>query len=179
MAYTKFIAFITLSLAIGLVHLTNETAEVFAVAPNPCVGGRGEGFARDLMECGRYFYCDGNGNAFPGVCDYDYVFDAETQMCVTRYSADQVCFKCSSKFYELMSVPHACQQFIQCFNGRPTLHLCSDGLVYDGRSGIRQCNTPPYQGGCHRENPGDVEQGTCPQIYDRPIFLADHQFANV
>lgn len=179
MAYSKFIAFITLSLAIGLVYSANETDELFAVAANPCVG-HVEGFARDLYACERYFYCDGNGNARPGVCDFDYVFDAERQMCVTRHTGDQVCFKCpSSHFYGLKSVPHACQQFIQCFNGNPTLHLCPNGLVFDGRSGIHQCNTPPYQGGCHREGTSDLDQGICPPIYNQPVFLVDKQLANV
>lgn len=179
MAYSKSIAFITLSLAIGLVYSANLTAELFAVAPNACTA-RGEGFARDLYACEKYFYCDGHGNAHPGVCDFGYVFDGETQMCVTQQNANQVCFKCSpSKFYELISVPHACQQFIQCFKGMPSLHLCSNGLVFDGRSGIHQCNSPPYQGGCHRESFNDPDQGNCPPIFDRPVFLAEQQFANV
>lgn len=178
MAYSKSIAFLTLSLAIGLVHSTNGTTELFAVAPNPCVG-RGEGFARDMYSCEKYFYCDGHGNAHPGVCEYDYLFDAEKQMCVIRHTADQVCFRCSpNKLYELKSVPFACQQFIQCFKGQPTLHLCSNGLVFDGSSGVHQCNTPPYQGGCNRENPSESDRGNCPPIYDRPVFLADRQFAN-
>lgn len=179
MVFPKTIVFITLSVAVGLIHSANRTANWFAPAPNPCTG-RGEGFARDLYACEKYFYCDFNGNAYPGVCPLDTVFNAEIQMCVARHTAEHVCFKCPpNQYYALKSVPHACQQFIQCFKGNPSLHLCSNGLVFDGRSGIKQCNRPPHQGGCHRENPGDLDQENCPPIYDRPIFLADKQFANV
>lgn len=150
----------------------NKTVNLFEKLDNPCYG-REEGFARDLASCERYYYCK-DGNAFTGECDLGLVFDAESELCVSGENADRVCFRCSAdKSYELISVPSACSQFIRCFNGYPTLHVCPGKLVFDGRSGIRQCNKAPPQGDCFRENPNDIDQGTCPPIYNEPVYFVD------
>lgn len=139
---------------------------------NPCAG-RKDGFARDLSSCERYFYCE-KGVASSGVCNSGYVFDAETELCVSNDQANKVCFKClHSKYYQLISVPKACSQYILCFMGKPKLHRCSNDLVFDGRNGIHQCNRKPDNAECHREEAIDLELSVCPPINESPIFYVD------
>lgn len=177
MAYFKFLfAFVSLSIVANVSGSVNDTATtnstVLYQLDNPCYG-RHNGYARDLTSCDRYYYCD-NNRPYPGVCDYGFVFDAEIELCVTADNSDRVCFRCSAnKYYELISVPNACQQFIRCFNRYPALFLCPNDLVFDGRSGVHQCNRIPPQGGCFRENPTDIEEMTCPPIYNDPVFYVD------
>lgn len=136
---------------------------------NPCFG-RQAGFVRDLSSCQNYFQCD-NGRPISGTCDNNYVFDAETEECVGEENADRVCFRCSdTTYYELMSVPNICEQYIQCFNGYSSLRACPSGLVFDGRSGVHQCNVPPSPYECYREDFGDIEHQSCPQVYDEPVY---------
>lgn len=158
--------------AIFGLDVSNKTEVYENQISNPCFRHK-DGFARDLASCQRYYYCQ-NGEGYSGICDPNYVFDAETELCVTQDQSNKVCFKCSStKYYQLVSVPKACQQYIQCFDGKPTLHICADGLVFDGTNGIHQCNRPPSGIECYREDPGDLEQSVCPGINDQPIFYVD------
>lgn len=178
MAFSNYFAFFTIFSAAGVICSTDDNAIVLSPLDNPCTGRR-NGFARDLTSCERYYYCE-NGDAYSGICDPNYIFNAETEECVSSQNADQVCFRCSAdKSYELVSVPNACPQFIRCFRGYPSLHLCPNGLVFDGRGGVHQCNTSPGQGGCFRENQSDVDQGICPPIYDGPIFYVDQRQPSV
>lgn len=151
----------------------NKSVEVNLVDPleNPCFGRR-DGFARDLSDCQRYFQCE-SGNAYLGSCDEFQVFDAETEMCVSSSEADRVCFRCPSNQYELISVPNACRQFIQCLRGIPTLRACNIGLVFDGQAGVHQCNKEVTPGFCFRESPTDIALQSCPPVYDQPIFYLD------
>lgn len=152
----------------------NESVEDFLAGElnNPCAG-RKDGFARDLGACEKYFYCE-KGVASSGVCDSGYVFDAETELCVTNDQSNKVCFKClQSKYYQLISVPKACSQYILCFMGKPKLHRCSNDLVFDGRNGIHQCNRKPDNADCHREEGLDLELSVCPSINESPIFYVD------
>jgi len=146
---------------------------------NPCQGRR-DGFARDLTSCNHYFHC-ANGNSVRGVCPNNRLFDAENELCVNPSNAQ--CFQCSrTNSYELISVPNACSQFVRCFNGNPTLHICPSGLVFDGRSQIKQCNVGPPNGSCHRENsnvqppPPPVR---CPTITNGPVYLPDPNSCSV
>lgn len=161
---------------IGLLVLTNQIAasEQFinpgwylaGELDNPCFG-RSDGYARDLSSCQEYFYCVNGKINGSGKCDQDYFFDAETEQC--KLDNDKVCFKCNpNKNYQLFSVPKACSQYILCFNGKPKLHRCSNGLVFDGRNRIHQCNKEPE---CHREEATDIDD--CPPIRDEPIFFSE------
>lgn len=162
-------------LVIELLMIAHQIAAVEQIAQpgmylageldNPCYG-RNDGFARDLSSCQQYFSCL-NGTAYNGTCERDYFFDGETEKC--RLNEDKVCFKCNpNKNYQLFSVPKACSQYILCFNGKPKLHLCSNGLVFDGRNRIHQCNKAPE---CHREEAVDIDD--CPSIKDEPIFYGE------
>lgn len=159
-------------IAIELLVLTNQIAAVEQFTSpsmylggeldNPCYG-RKDGFARDLSSCQKYFSCQ-NGVAFSGDCNPDYYFDGESEQCLLNQN--KVCFKCNpNKNYQLFSVPKACSQYILCFNGKPKLHACSNGLVFDGRNRIHQCNKEPE---CYREEAVDIDD--CPPIKDEPIF---------
>lgn len=138
---------------------------------DPCVG-RASGFARDLTSCRHYFWC-ANGVGSRGVCNNNQFFNGEIERCVTQ--DQRQCFECrATEAYHLNSVPNACHQYIQCFNSRPTLHLCPQGLVYDGRTGIQQCNVPPPTGGCYRENDGPGESDppvNCPAVTSKPVYI--------
>lgn len=134
---------------------------------DPCVG-RSSGHARDLSSCRHYFWCK-NGVGYRGNCINNQLFDGEIERCVTPEQTP--CFEClATEAYHLNSVPNACHQYIQCFNRRPTLHLCPSGLVYDGRTEIKQCNIPPASSGCFRENdrPGPVQ---CPPVTIKPVYI--------
>lgn len=171
----KFLIFVLqmsiLNQTIFGLDVSNETEIYRDKLTNPCTK-REDGFARDLASCKNYYYCK-NGEAHRGICDQGYVFDAENELCVTQDQAN-VCFKClPTKYYQLISVPKACSQYIQCFNGNPTLHICKEGLVFDGSNGIHQCNKPPSEVGCNREDKNDFEQSVCPAIQHEPIFYLD------
>lgn len=140
---------------------------------SPCYGRTDDGFVRDLSSCQRYVYCE-NGQANSGICDPDYVFDAESELCVSEDMADTVCFRCPENIdYELISVPHICKQYIQCFHGNPTLKACPSGLVFDGRAGIHQCNQEPSPTQCYREDLADIEHRTCPPVYNELIYYVE------
>lgn len=158
---------------IAAVEQLNQTEQYLGgELDNPCFGRR-DGFARDLASCERYFSCE-NGNAYAGQCEAGYVFDAESELCVANDQAPNVCFKCNpTKYYQLFSVPKACSQYILCFNGKPKLHACSNGLVFDGRNGIHQCNRKPGNVECYREDAVDLELSVCPPVNDTPIFFVD------
>jgi len=153
--------------------LVNAQGNDPTILQNPC-RGRGDGFARDLTSCNHYFYCT-NGNSIRGVCSNNRLFDAEREFCVNPNSAR--CFQCPrTNSYELISVPNACPQFVRCFNGSPTLHICPQGLVFDGRAQIKQCNIGTANGSCYRENsevvpPPPVQR--CPTVTNRPVFFPD------
>lgn len=145
---------------------------------NPCFG-RKDGFVRDLSSCQNYFQCD-NGQPVPGACDSNFVFDAESEQCVGEENTERVCFRCpDNTFYELVSVPNICIQYIRCFNGIPSLRVCPSGLAFDGRAGIHQCNVPPSTEECFREDLGDVEHQTCPPVYDEPIYYVEQNNPSV
>lgn len=139
---------------------------------NPCMG-RPTGFVRDLSSCQNYFQCD-NGQPISGTCDTNYVFDAETEECVGAENADRACFRCPDNTnYELVSVPNICGQYIQCLNGSPELRACPSGMAFDGRAGVHQCNVAPSPYECYREDFGDIEHQSCPQVYDEPIYYVE------
>lgn len=134
---------------------------------NPCFG-RVSGFARDLTSCSHYFYCR-NGQGFRGICNNMNLFDAEIDYCVQPQNEN--CFRCPPTGFHTYSVPNACHQFIECFNGVLRLRVCSKGYVYDGRRDKRNCNRPPTTGSCYREqNEPDITP-VCPTVEDRPVFL--------
>lgn len=140
---------------------------------NPCYGRINDGYARDISSCQRYFQCE-NGQAYPGICDSNYVFDAESELCVPDDMTDTVCFRCpETSDYELISVPNICIQYIECLRGNPTLKACADGLVFDGRAGIHQCNQEPSDSQCYREDLTDIEHQSCPPIYDQPFYYVE------
>lgn len=64
---------------------------------------------------------------------------------------------------------------IQCYQGKATLFSCPGNLVFDGRTGIHQCNFAPANNQCNRENSADIEYTKeCPNVgNDKPAFLAD------
>lgn len=140
---------------------------------HPCTG-RVAGFARDLNSCNHFWRCGANPST-RGACPNGNRFDAETERCVQPQHSN--CFSCpTDTAYKQLSVPRACNQFIRCFHGRATLHACPHGLVFDGRTGIHNCNVRPLAGGCHRENDlHDEPMGLCPGVIgNRPLFLRDH-----
>lgn len=148
---------------------------MFANAPNeisdPCTG-RNSGHGRDLQSCRHFFECR-QGRGIHGLCRNNNLFDAELNLCLPRDRAR--CFSCRHMGYEQFSVPNACNQYIVCFGGRPSLRICPPGLVYDGRAHVRQCNEPPIDGGCFRENhEADNSIPRCPLGIRRPIFLPDN-----
>lgn len=146
---------------------------------DPC-NGRPNGFARDLNSCNHYFFCQNQGAGVRGVCNNNRLFDGEREVCVN--ANNRPCFECSpNEPFHLTSVPRACHQYIQCFNARPTLHVCPRGLVYDGRRSVQQCNIPPPQGGCYREESNDQSPPVprCPQVTNRPIYLREQNSCTV
>lgn len=141
---------------------------------HPCQG-RTAGFARDLTSCSHFWRC-GVVPSTRGICPHGNKFDAETERCVLPQNSN--CFNCpQGSAYRLLSVPRACNQFIRCFNGQPTVHACPHGLVFDGRTGVNNCNIRPLAGGCHRENDvqdNEEQMGLCPSVIGaRPIFIRD------
>lgn len=150
------------------------------LATNPCFG-RPDGFARDLTSCRHFFACR-SGSAQRGLCDNGNFFDGETEDCVRPHEAR--CFQCpgGSNSYELFSVPRACPQYIRCFNGQVSLHICPSGLSFDGRRGIRNCNYSPGPGICYRENDGGdggASQQRCPFVGNQPVYLPDRRSCSV
>lgn len=158
-----------------LVFVANEVLGQRPEYPNeisdPCAG-RISGVARDLRSCRHYFWCQ-NGVGSRGNCLNNQFFDGEIEKCVP--SDQKPCFECrATEAYHLKSVPNACHQYIQCFNRQPTLHVCPTGLVYDGRTGIRQCNEAPSTGGCYRENDSsgnDDPPISCPSVTNKPVYI--------
>lgn len=158
--------------------LPTDDSDYLNELENPCFG-RKDGFVRDLSSCQNYFQCD-NGQPVPGACDSNFVFDAESEQCVGEENTERVCFRCpDNTFYELVSVPNICIQYIRCFNGIPSLRVCPSGLAFDGRTGIHQCNVPPSTEECFREDLGDVEHQTCPPVYDEPIYYVEQNNPSV
>lgn len=150
--------------AIAGVHSQNEV--------HPC-NGRNTGFARDINSCNHFWRCGVTPNT-RGVCPDNNRFEPDAERCVRPTNTR--CFECTARqAYELLSVSRACHQFTRCFNGLATLHACPRGLVYDGRRGIRNCNLPPVQGGCHRENDNDnTNVAPCPNVIGRnPLYIRD------
>lgn len=161
-----------LLLSQNVISKVNKSVNFFSHLTNPCYSRR-NGLARDLSSCKQYFQCD-NGEPSWGICDDGYVFNAETEMCVDEVHSAEACFRCDSqKQYELVSVPGACQQYIQCVHSIPSLRICPNGLVFDGRAGVHQCNMQPSMGGCHRENANDIEKRKCPPSANEPIYIID------
>lgn len=101
------------------------------------------------------------------------MFDTEKEICISGVNAESVCFKCPNRVYALKSVPHACMQYIECFNGNPTLNVCSGDLVFDGRPGLHQCNFRPPYDECYREDDQSIEENVCPPINGAPVFMRD------
>lgn len=129
---------------------------------NPC-DGHPDGKARDLSECRNFVVCE-NGTASFHTCPENEVFDAKSEQCVSNNQADKVCFKCYPNDYQLFSVPNACSQYIQCFDGHAQLYKCSIGLVFDGRKEIQQCNEKPNNDDCYSTDENDVELEPCPPL---------------
>lgn len=141
---------------------------------NPCYTRENSTFARDLSSCRHYLYCKAE-KGIRGVCNDDLKFDAEINYCVPH---SERCFRCPRNGHYTESVPHACRQFMECWNGQHSLRVCPSGLVYDGRTEVRGCNRPPPNGGCYREIRGDddVDRPLCPPINNNSItavFLPD------
>lgn len=176
---TKLLVFVFIIKSSACFDAANNKSVVkLGPTNNPCYGRHG-GFARDLTSCQYYYECV-DGEAHQLNCGDDRVFDADNEQCVYREFASKVCFRCSPNVqYYLVSVPHACRQYIQCMNGRPSLRLCPTGLAFDGRAGIHQCNREPSQDTCYRENPDDIEETLCPTVYDDPIYLVDNNNKSV
>lgn len=140
---------------------------------NSCYARQNGTFARDLNSCRHYWYCK-EDRGVRGECGNNLTFDAEINYCVQQHN--QNCFRCPPKGYYTESVPHACRQFMECWNGNFRLRVCPTGLVYDGRNEVRQCNSPPSSGGCYREVrlEDDEDRPLCPQSDNAtPIFLPD------
>lgn len=159
-------------LALALIALTVVDAQQNV---GPCFR-RTNGNARDLQSCAHYWHCN-YGQGTREICRNNQLFDGETEQCVDRSKAR--CFQCpQNEPFRLLSVPNACPQYLSCFLGTVSLNACPNGLVFDGRRGIRNCNRQPNMSGCYRENDVDssgpvVER--CPVVTDRPVFIADRQ----
>lgn len=162
-----------LALAFATVAIANAQYNV-----HPCQG-HADGFARDLHSCAHYWRCD-RGQGTRGKCQNGRLFDAETQACLLR---DQVeCFQCPPNGYSLISVPGACPQYLQCFHGSVTLDTCPQGLVFDGRRSVKNCNREPYHGGCYREGNSTVDNpvsARCPLVAGGPVFIRDKHSCSV
>lgn len=158
------------AILLAICKLSAAQDEPNTISNNNTCYGRLSGFARDLTSCSHYFYCR-NGESFRGVCDTVNLFDAEIDYCVQP--RNQNCFRCPPNGFHTFSVPNACHQFIECFNGTLTLRICSKGLVYDGRREKRNCNRPPATGGCYREDNEPDVTPVCPAVNARPVFLPD------
>lgn len=110
---------------------------------DPCFGHK-DGRARainlesSIGSCSEFFECL-NGvrtTVDPYRCLDQPYFDAETEQCV---GDPNVCFQCSYYAeYELLAVPNAPVQFIQCFKQKSVLLACQEDLEFDNR--IQQCN---------------------------------------
>lgn len=72
--------------------------------------------------------------------------------------------------YALLPVPNTCNQFYRCWLGRPSIHTCPSGLVFDGRPEVRRCSFI-HGTGCE----GDetiIER--CPaEDGPTPVYMAD------
>lgn len=135
---------------------------------HPC-HGRNVGFARDIQSCAHFWRC-GENPPSRGICPNQNTFDGELERCVLPRNSR--CFQCGNRVpYELRSVPRICQQFTRCTSGTATLHACPNGLFFDGRNGIRNCNWRPAGGGCHRENENDGDNtGLCPSVVGHRVL---------
>lgn len=130
---------------------------------HPCFSRNG-GFAPVLNECRAFWRCEDSPPS-RGVCDSDRVFNDQTQGCAplewTR------CYRCTEvTSFRQSSIFGACRQFARCFRGRPDLFSCPEGLVFDGRAHIRNCNYPPPVGRCFASDDDfdrDLEEEYDPQ----------------
>lgn len=165
---------VTLLLVFAAVAIANSQYNV-----HPCYGHQ-VGFARDFHSCAHFWHCGNNGVTSRGVCPNGRLFDVEKQQCLVK---DQVrCFQCPNEPFRLLSVARACPQYIMCFNGAASLNGCPPGLVFDGRSGVHNCNYEPYPGGCHRENDvsnSDPEVERCPAVTSQPVYIPDRRSCSV
>lgn len=168
------IGFVILALALIGASIVDAQYNV-----NPCYGRR-DGRARDLQSCAHYYQCY-NGGAVRKACRNNRFFDGESEQCLERSQAR--CFQCpANEPFRLLSVPNACPQYLLCFLGTVTLNACPSNLAFDGRTGVRNCNIPPYAGGCYRENQvgsDDPLVDRCPVVTNRPVFIPDRRSCSV
>lgn len=158
-------------LIVGFVVICGALAQIpFQV--HPCHGVF-RGWTADLNSCQHFWRCEERPPT-RGACVHNEFFDVARQECVR--ANNRRCFICPQTGYTLFSMPRACNQFIRCWNGRPTLHACPQGMAFDGRNGIRNCNWQPGNGVCH--NSGWAHVGSnihlCPAVVGnngRPLYL--------
>lgn len=141
---------------------------------HPCHGVH-RGWQPVLNACQSFWRCEENPPTI-GSCRQNEFFDVNSQQCVQ--SQNRRCFACPFSGYALFSMPRACHQFIRCWNGRSTLHTCPNGMVFDGRTGVRQCNWIPGNGGCHSSGWGidgiGGNSNLCPSVVNNnglPLYL--------
>lgn len=169
----RFEQFICGTFSVLVLAITTIVCSVVAQQQvNPCQGVQG-GFAQDLDSCNHFIVCDNGQQRSRGACPDNTRFDVERQACVAP--ADSRCFQCPPRGHELFSVPRSCNQFVQCFNGRPTLHACPSGLSFNGRPGVRECDVT-----CQPSTPaGPTPTQRCPsQADNNAVFFQDGQNCN-
>lgn len=180
MASTKNVSIFKISIFILLIVVSSSIVNG-SINPlaEPCLGAgsskvRALNIDSTLAACGEHIQCVGDVTDSKLSCSFEKpYFDAESQECVAR---EEVCFHCPKTPYALVSVPHTCKQFILCINNKPIASSCPDGLVFDGRPGVHQCNFPPNNdpNECFKEDKDDFESKTCPPIVGSvPFFEAN------
>lgn len=161
-----------MKLAVCLVLVCGAVGALAQREVHPCTGRTG-GFAADLNNCRQFWRCSERPPT-PGRCDSDQFFNDERQECV--YPQYSNCFRCDrNTAWRLSSVRRSCQQFTRCFFGRGSLHACGNGLWFDDRNDVRNCNRRPVSGSCHLSDDNassNVEVVTCPNTQiTRPLYL--------
>lgn len=158
--------FLGLALIVAVAYAQQEV--------HPCFNRR-NGFAPVLNNCRGFWRCEEQPPS-RGECDYDRVFNDQTQGCAPLEWTK--CYSCNSyTSYRLSSIRGSCQHFARCIRGESSMHICPDGLVFDGR--YRNCNYPT--GSCYfsNEDSDSDDDGTsngeyldCPGAESvRPLFF--------
>lgn len=93
-------------------------------------------FIPDVRDCTAWFFCGLQG-PIRGNCMSQYLFNPRTRLCDWPHNVD--CYQCPSNV-GLYQIPTrgSCRSFIRCINGRPSQHICENGLQFNEMTG--QCD---------------------------------------
>uniref|UniRef100_A0A182SIY8 Chitin-binding type-2 domain-containing protein n=1 Tax=Anopheles maculatus TaxID=74869 RepID=A0A182SIY8_9DIPT len=118
---------------------------------NRCAGVPDGVFINDFTACDAFFTCF-RGEAFPGTCPINFVFNEEAQLCDHPWNVKcLICPQDEELVPTFVPIEGECTFYTLCIQGIGTLRECANGLLFDSEQGF--CDLP--------ENV-ECEQGICP-----------------